>query len=160
MLLRRLAVSIPDVRTPVASLSGGQRQSVAVARATIGEPKLVILDEPTAALGVPQTMQVLNLIRRLREQGLGVIVISHNLMDVFAVADRIAVLRLGRMVANYQAAESNGEQVVAAMTGAFDTGQIEQVMSESGPVELTSRSMRVPTGGADDLPGATAGGAS
>ena len=145
------------MRTQVASLSGGQRQSVAVARATIGEPKLVILDEPTAALGVPQTMQVLDLIRRLRDQGLGVIVISHNLVDVFAVADRIVVLRLGRMVATYQAAESNGEQVVAAMTGAFDTGQIEQVMSEEGPVELD---LPVPAGGADDPPGATAGGAS
>jgi len=149
ILLRRLAVSIPDVRTPVASLSGGQRQSVAVARATIGEPKLVILDEPTAALGVPQTMQVLNLIRRLRDQGLAVIVISHNLIDVFAVADRIAVLRLGRMVANYRAADSSGEQVVAAMTGAFDTGQIEQVMSESGPVDLELPVDAVPTGPPD-----------
>jgi len=149
ILLRRLAVSIPDVRTPVASLSGGQRQSVAVARATIGEPKLVILDEPTAALGVPQTMQVLNLIRRLRDQGLAVIVISHNLIDVFAVADRIAVLRLGRMVANYRAADSSGEQVVAAMTGAFDTGQIEQVMSESGPVDLELPVDVVPTGPPD-----------
>jgi D-xylose transport system ATP-binding protein len=128
MLLRRLAVAIPTVRTPVASLSGGQRQSVAVARATIGEPKLVILDEPTAALGVPQTMQVLNLIRRLRDEGLAVIVISHNLIDVFAVANRIAVLRLGKMAAVYEASESTGEQVVAAMTGAFDTDQIQKVM--------------------------------
>lgn len=160
ILLRRLAVSIPDVRTPVASLSGGQRQSVAVARATIGEPKLVILDEPTAALGVPQTMQVLNLIRRLRDQGLGVIVISHNLIDVFAVADRIAVLRLGRMVADYQAADSSGEQVVAAMTGAFDAGQVEQVMSESGPVDLALPVDGVPSAGADAPTAATDGGAS
>ena len=84
------------MRTPVASLSGGQRQSVAVARAMMGEPKLVMLDEPTAALGVAQTRQVLDLILRLRSAGLGVIVISHNLVDVFEVADRIIVLRLGR----------------------------------------------------------------
>ena len=117
-LLHRLSVSIPSVRTPVASLSGGQRQSVAVAKATMGDPKLVILDEPTAALGVPQTRQVLALIGRLREHGLGVIVISHNLVDVFAVADRIVVLRLGRRVAAFEAAASNADQVVAAMTGA------------------------------------------
>ena len=88
----------------MASLSGGQRQSVAVAKATMGEPKLVILDEPTAALGVPQTRQVLALIHRLRDSGLGVVVISHNLVDVFAVADRIVVLRLGRRVATFEAA--------------------------------------------------------
>jgi D-xylose transport system ATP-binding protein len=117
-LLERLSVSIPSVRTPVASLSGGQRQSVAVAKATMGDPKLVILDEPTAALGVPQTRQVLALIHRLRDRGLGVVVISHNLVDVFAVADRIIVLRLGRRVATYEAATSTADQVVAAMTGA------------------------------------------
>jgi D-xylose transport system ATP-binding protein len=117
-LLQRLSVSIPSVRTPVASLSGGQRQSVAVAKATMGQPKLVILDEPTAALGVPQTRQVLALIRRLRESQLGVVVISHNLVDVFAVADRIIVMRLGRRVATFDAAKSNADEVVAAMTGA------------------------------------------
>jgi D-xylose transport system ATP-binding protein len=117
-LLQRLAVSIPSVRTPIASLSGGQRQSVAVARATMGSPRLVILDEPTAALGVAQTRQVLDLIRRLRDDGLGVIVISHNMADVFAVADRIVVLRLGRRVATFRTAESTGEEVVAAITGA------------------------------------------
>jgi len=118
VLLRRLAVSIPSVRTPVASLSGGQRQSVAVARATMGQPKLVILDEPTAALGVPQTRQVLALIDRLRQEGLAVIVISHNLVDVFQIADRIIVLRLGRRVATFDAKDSTADQVVAAMTGA------------------------------------------
>jgi D-xylose transport system ATP-binding protein len=118
VLLHRLAVSIPSVRTPVASLSGGQRQSVAVARATMGDPKLVILDEPTAALGVAQTRQVLDLIKQLRAQGMAVVVISHNLVDVFEVADRIAVLRLGRMVASYAAAGTTASQVVAAMTGA------------------------------------------
>ena len=92
----RLSIQIPSVRTPVASLSGGQRQSIAVARAAMGEPRVVLLDEPTAALGVAQTAQVLELIRALRDEGLGVVVISHSLNDVFAVSDRIIVLRLGR----------------------------------------------------------------
>jgi D-xylose transport system ATP-binding protein len=117
-LLERLAVRLPSLRTDVASLSGGQRQSIAVARATMGDPKLVILDEPTAALGVAQTRQVLDLILRLRNDGLGVIVVSHNLVDVFAVADRIVVLRLGRRVATFTAAEATAEDVVAAITGA------------------------------------------
>ncbi len=120
VLLRRLAVAIPSVRTPVASLSGGQRQSVAVARATMGNPKLVILDEPTAALGVAQTRQVLTLIKRLREEGLSVVVISHNLVDVFQIADRIIVLRLGRRVATMDASVSTADQVVAAMTGSAE----------------------------------------
>jgi D-xylose transport system ATP-binding protein len=117
-LLDRLSVSIPSVRTEVASLSGGQRQSIAVARATMGDPRVVILDEPTAALGVAQTRQVLDLIHRLRDQGLGVIVISHSLVDVFAVADRIEVLRLGKRVASFRTAETTAEEVVAAITGA------------------------------------------
>ncbi len=95
-LLSGLAVTIPSLRSEVGTLSGGQRQQVAVARSLLGEPKVVLLDEPTAALGVPQTEQVLELIGRLRERGLGVVVISHNLADVFEVADRIVVLRLGR----------------------------------------------------------------
>ena len=116
----RLSVSIPSVRTEVASLSGGQRQSIAVARATMGEPKLVLLDEPTAALGVAQTRQVLDLIRpAAAATGLGVIVISHNLVDVFAVADRIIVLRLGRTGRDRsRTAETTAEEVVAAITGA------------------------------------------
>jgi D-xylose transport system ATP-binding protein len=117
-LLQRLSVSIPSVRTEVASLSGGQRQSIAVARATMGDPKLVMLDEPTAALGVAQTKQVLDLVDRLRADGHGVIVISHNLVDVFAVADRIIVLRLGRRVADFRTADTTAEAVVAAITGA------------------------------------------
>jgi D-xylose transport system ATP-binding protein len=117
-LLQRLSVSIPSVRTPVASLSGGQRQSIAVARSMMGSPRMVLLDEPTAALGVAQTRQVLDLIRRLRDQGLGVVVISHNLRDVFSVADRIAVLRLGRRVATFQAGSVREVDVVAAITGA------------------------------------------
>jgi D-xylose transport system ATP-binding protein len=118
-LLDSLAVrTLRSVRTEVASLSGGQRQTVAIARSMLGEPKMVILDEPTAALGVAQTKQVLDLIKRLREQGLGVVVISHNILDVFEVADRIVVLRLGRRVATFKAAETNQEEVVAAITGA------------------------------------------
>jgi D-xylose transport system ATP-binding protein len=132
VLLRRLAVAIPSVRIPVASLSGGQRQSVAVARATMGEPKMVILDEPTAALGVPQTRQVLALIKRLREENLAVVVISHNLVDVFEVADRIIVLRLGRRVATLQAADSTADQVVAAMTGAADVDEVSKALRAEG----------------------------
>ena len=95
-LLNELAARIPSVREPVASLSGGQRQTVAIARSLLSDPKLIMLDEPTAALGVAQTAEVLNLIERVRDRGLGVIMISHNMEDVRAVADRIVVLRLGR----------------------------------------------------------------
>ncbi len=117
-LLKRLSVSIPSVRTQVAALSGGQRQSIAVARAMMGSPKMVLLDEPTAALGVAQTKQVLDLIRRLREQGLGVVVISHNHHDVFSVADRITVLRLGRRVATFDSKSAREVEIVSAITGA------------------------------------------
>ena len=110
--------TIPSVRQRVETLSGGQRQSVAISRAVMWKAKVVILDEPTAALGVAQTEQVLALIRRLREQGLGVVVISHNLHEVFAVADRIVVLRLGRRVATFAHDETTPEDVVATITGA------------------------------------------
>jgi D-xylose transport system ATP-binding protein len=116
-LLTSLDVRIRDIRVPVAMLSGGQRQSVAIARALIGEPRVVILDEPTAALGVEQTAQVLDLIRRLRDRGLAVLLISHNLADVRAVSDRIAVLRLGRNAGHFRTADSTPESIVAAITG-------------------------------------------
>jgi D-xylose transport system ATP-binding protein len=116
-VLKRLAVRIPSVRTQVASLSGGQRQSVAIARSMLGEPRVVLLDEPTAALGVAQTAQVLELIRTLREHGLAVVVISHNLADVFQVADIIVVLRLGRQVGVLDAKQTNSDEVVATITG-------------------------------------------
>jgi D-xylose transport system ATP-binding protein len=116
-LLSSLDVRIRDIRVPVAMLSGGQRQSVAIARALIGEPRVVILDEPTAALGVEQTAQVLDLIRRLRDRGLSVLVISHNLADVRAMSDRIVVLRLGRNAGDFRTAEATPEAVVAAITG-------------------------------------------
>src|SRR4051812_11171521 len=118
-LLRSLAVrTLRSVRTEVGSLSGGQRQTVAIARSMLGEPKIVILDEPTAALGVAQTRQVLDLIKRLKDRGLGVVLISHNVLDVFEVSDRVIVLRLGRRVATFKTSETNQDEVVAAITGA------------------------------------------
>src|SRR5689334_1161241 len=120
-LLKSLAVrTLRSVRTEVASLSGGQRQTVAIARAMLGDAKIVMLDEPTAALGVAQTRQVLDLILRLKERGLGVVLISHNVLDVFEVADRIIVLRLGRRVATFETAKTNQDEVVAAITGASE----------------------------------------
>ncbi|MBU2698074.1 ATP-binding cassette domain-containing protein [Nocardioides sp. WV_118_6] len=119
-LLRSLSAKIPSVRIPVASLSGGQRQTVAIARSLVGDPRVVLLDEPTAALGVAQTAEVLNLVERLRDHGLGVILVSHNMADVQAVADRIVVLRLGRNVAEFAAEEATTDQLVAAITGASD----------------------------------------
>ena len=120
--LKSLAVTtIRSIRQQVATLSGGQRQSVAVARAVMWNSKLVILDEPTAALGVAQTEQVLALVKRLGEQGLAVILISHNLHDVFAVADRITVLRLGRNAGLYQRAATTQQEVVQAITAGIPT---------------------------------------
>lgn len=118
-LLRELAARIPSVREPVASLSGGQRQTVAIARSLLLDPKVIMLDEPTAALGVAQTAEVLNLIERVRDRGLGVILISHNMEDVRAVADRIVVLRLGRNNGIFTADSSNAE-LVSAITGATE----------------------------------------
>jgi D-xylose transport system ATP-binding protein len=108
--------TIASVRQPVATLSGGQRQSVAVARAVMWNNRVVFLDEPTAALGVAQTRQVLDLVKRLREQGLAVVYVSHNLVDVFEVADRITVLRLGRDVGVYEKEQTNQQQIVEAIT--------------------------------------------
>jgi D-xylose transport system ATP-binding protein len=116
-LLGNLAVTIPDVRAEVGTMSGGQRQQVAIARSLLGEPKVVILDEPTAALGVRQTAQVLSVITRLRDQGRGVVVVSHNLPNVFSVADRIFVLFLGRKAGDFATGDVSQEQVVAAITG-------------------------------------------
>jgi ABC-type sugar transport system ATPase subunit len=120
--LKSLRVTtIRSIRQAVATLSGGQRQSVAVARAVMWNSKLVILDEPTAALGVAQTEQVLELVKRLGEQGLAVILISHNLHDVFAVADRITVLRLGRNAGIFNRREVSQEEVVHAITAGQPT---------------------------------------
>jgi D-xylose transport system ATP-binding protein len=124
-VLRGLAVQLPNVRARIAALSGGQRQSVAVARAVLWNSKIVMLDEPTASLSVAQTRQVLDLIRKLRSQGLGVVVISHNLADVFEMCDRIVVLRLGRNAGVFDGHAASREQVIAAILGAefgYETG--------------------------------------
>ena len=116
-LLNELHISIPSVRTLIASMSGGQRQSVAVTRAIMWDCKIVLLDEPTAALGVEQTRQVKNLILKLKERSLGAVVISHNLAEILDITDRIIVLRLGRRVATFDTKSIRPEQVVAAITG-------------------------------------------
>jgi D-xylose transport system ATP-binding protein len=120
--LKTLSVTtIQSIRQRVASLSGGQRQSVAVARAVMWNSKVVILDEPTAALGVAQTRQVLDLVKRLAEQNLAVVIVSHNLHDVFEVATRIAVLRLGRNVGVYERAQTTQQEIVSAITAGVPT---------------------------------------
>jgi D-xylose transport system ATP-binding protein len=133
-LLERLSVTIPSVRSEVGTLSGGQRQQVAVARSLLGDPKVVMLDEPTAALGVPQTKQVLALIKRLRERELGVIVVSHNLANVFEVCDRIFVLRLGSKAGDFNVADTTEEQIVGAITGAeFGSANASSTSGEESP---------------------------
>ncbi|QKJ21113.1 sugar ABC transporter ATP-binding protein [Microbacterium hominis] len=144
MLLRELSAKIPSVRVPVASLSGGQRQTVAIARSLVGEPRVVILDEPTAALGVAQTAEVLNLIERLRERGHGVVLISHNMADVMAVADRVVVLRLGRNNGVFNTVDISSETLIAAITGAIDVGpradEIPLVAEDPGAAGAASTS--------------------
>lgn len=116
--LRLLSVrTVKSVRQKVSSLSGGQRQTVAIARSVLKSAKVVILDEPTAALGVAQTEQVLALVTRLAERGVGVLMISHNLVDVFQVADYINVLYLGQMVASVQTSHTTSDDVVGYITG-------------------------------------------
>lgn len=127
-VLQTLNVKLPSIRAIVAQLSGGQRQSIAVAKSILRNAAVVLLDEPTAALGVAQTRQVLQLIRRLREQGLAVVVISHNLADVFEVVDRVIVLRLGKRVGTFVVKDTTPEQVVAAITGA----EFGQLLEENG----------------------------
>lgn len=121
-----LRINIPSVRNQVAQLSGGQRQSIAVAKAVLWSPQVVILDEPTAALGVAQTRQVLDLVLRLRERGLAVIVITHNMADVFEVADFASVMRLGRRVATFNIKEVTPDDVVAAITGSRSFESVAQ----------------------------------
>lgn len=139
-LLQQLSARIPTVRLPVAALSGGQRQTVAIARSLLGEPKLVVLDEPTAALGVAQTAEVLDLIERLRENGLAVVMISHNMEDVRAVADRVVVLRLGRNNGVFDVATVSASEIVAAITGATDnvvTRRAQRRTASQAPEEAT-----------------------
>jgi simple sugar transport system ATP-binding protein len=118
-----LGVALQDTAAAVATMSGGQRQGIAVSRAVTWASKVVFMDEPTAALGVVQTRNVLDLIRRVREQGLAVVLISHNMPEVFEVADRIEVLRLGERVARFRRADVSMEDVVGAMTGAITHGE-------------------------------------
>lgn len=135
-LLNELSARIPDVRDVVASLSGGQRQTVAIARSLLLDPKIIMLDEPTAALGVAQTAEVLNLVERLRDRGLGVIMISHNMEDVRAVADRIVVLRLGRNNGVFTPDSSN-EELVGAITGAVDNAVSRRASRREAAAEET-----------------------
>jgi len=134
-LLSELSAKIPSVRIPVASLSGGQRQTVAIARSLLGEPKLIMLDEPTAALGVEQTAEVLNLIERLRERGLAVIVVSHNMDDVLAVADRVVVLRLGSNNGEFVPTAATKDDIVAAITGSANNAVTTRNLRISQPVD-------------------------
>ena len=120
-VLDSLSVKIRSLSTPVGRLSGGQRQGIAICRALISDPRLVLLDEPTAALGVSQRAEVLDLIGRLRDQGRGVLVISHDLKDVQQVADRVVVMRLGAKVAEFTRGKYTSSELVAAMTGAHET---------------------------------------
>ncbi|KUL72937.1 ATP-binding cassette domain-containing protein [Streptomyces nigra] len=133
-LLQTLSIRIPSVRIPIASLSGGQRQTVAIARSMLGEPKLVILDEPTAALGVEQTAQVLDLVERLRERGHAVILISHNMADVKAVADKVAVLRLGKNNGVFEVKTTSQEEIISAITGATDNAVTRRAARTTGEV--------------------------
>jgi simple sugar transport system ATP-binding protein len=133
-----LGITLPDVSAPVGTLSGGQRQSVAVARAVIYASRVIFMDEPTAALGVVQRERVLDTIRRVRDRGISVVLISHNMPEVLAVSDRIEVLRMGRRVAVYTAAQTSVEELVGAMTGALE------ISGRSNPI--------IPNGAAPDIP--------
>jgi D-xylose transport system ATP-binding protein len=151
-LLTSLSVKIPSVRVPAAGLSGGQRQSVAIARSLLGEPKVVLLDEPTAALGVAQTAEVLDLIERLKKRGLGVLLISHNLADVKAVADRVVVLRLGRNAGVFDPDQTSQEEIVQAITGALDNAvSRRRSRTEAGEPAGTAGEPRA--AGGPDVPG-------
>ncbi|MFE0330747.1 ATP-binding cassette domain-containing protein [Streptomyces sp. Y2F8-2] len=119
-LLKRLATGLTDLRSPVVSLSSGQRQMVAIARSLLGDPRLLLLDEPTASLGIQQTAEVLELVDHLRDRGMGVLLISHNMADVKALADRAAVLRLGRNNGFFNVNTASQEEIISSITGATE----------------------------------------
>ncbi|KOU68065.1 sugar ABC transporter ATP-binding protein [Streptomyces sp. MMG1533] len=119
-LMRTLSIRIPDVRMPVSALSAGQRQAVAISRSLMATPKVLLLDEPTAALGVEQTSHLLDLVEELRDHGLAVLLISHNMGDIKAVADRVAVLRLGRNNGLFDVNTTSQERIISSITGAAD----------------------------------------
>nr|WP_308122009.1 ATP-binding cassette domain-containing protein [Streptomyces sp. TRM70350] len=131
-LLERLTKRVPDLRAPLVSLSSGQRQTVAIARSLLGDPRLLLLDEPTATLGLEQTNEVLDLVDRLRDRGLGVLLISHNMGDVKALADRAAVLRLGRNNGFFDVNTTSQEQIISSITGAAENVPRRMAHRESG----------------------------
>ena len=137
-VLDQLDIRIPELRTPIRQLSGGQRQAVSIARAVYWKAHLMIMDEPTAALGVPEQLKVLELIRTLRTQGVPVILISHNMLDVFAVADRVIVMRRGSKSGERRISETNENDVVGLMVGAEYTKVIKQIHDVPEGVHITT----------------------
>lgn len=131
-LLERLTKGVPDLRVPTVSLSSGQRQTVAIARSLLGDPRILLLDEPTAALGFEQTAEVLDLVDQLRDRGLGVLLISHNMGDVKALADRAAVLRLGRNNGFFDVNTAPQEQIISSITGATENVPHRMASQEAG----------------------------
>ncbi len=129
-LMRTLSIRIPDVRMPVAALSAGQRQAVAIFRALMGSPKVLLLDEPTAALGIEQTSHLLDLIEQVRDRGMAILLISHNMGDIKAVADRVAVLRLGRNNGLFDVNTTSQEQVISSITGAANNAKAHRATGD------------------------------
>ncbi|HVB74028.1 MAG TPA: ATP-binding cassette domain-containing protein [Ktedonobacteraceae bacterium] len=137
-VLDQLDIRIPELRSPIRQLSGGQRQAVSIARAVYWKAHLMIMDEPTAALGVPEQLKVLELIRTLREQGVPVILISHNMQDVFAVADRVIVMRRGSKAGEVRISDTNENEVVGLMVGADYKQVIQQIHDAPEEVHITT----------------------
>ncbi len=137
-VLDQLDIRIPELRNPIRQLSGGQRQAVSIARAVYWDARLMIMDEPTAALGVPEQLKVLEPIRTLRNQGVPVILISHNMQDVFAVADRVIVMRRGSKAGEVRISDTNENEVVGLMVGAEYTRVIKQIHDAPEEVHITT----------------------
>ena len=141
-VLDQLDIRIPELRNPIRQLSGGQRQAVSIARAVYWKASLMIMDEPTAALGVPEQLKVLELIRTLRNRGVPVILISHNMQDVFAVADRVIVMRRGSKAGEVRISDTNENEVVGLMVGAEYTQVIKQIHDAPEEVHITTHDER------------------